>query len=575
MAAEDQLGTTADRREVRCPCDQVSPYYTTCGKIIKQREKDKTNPPRCSGCKKPWLQIADGQGICVYFRTPAARKRFGYPPLETNIPEPPDTKSGKSKSSGKKGKPKGAGGKIDQRLKAAPSPFSNVTLGMGGGWYQGAGGKSMWANPIVSPFLTPHTPTPPITGNTNTTNNSKPKNKGGKKGQTSNVDNRDPTPLDRIMTAIRSQFKGLPEETSISDELGKDLLGLLSKNGVEVNPRPKVQESKHTLDSLASLRSHVESLVQTTAKQLARAEMNVAKKQQELDNYSKQIVGIDKQLAEVIATNPNLVKKAEVSQPASEPKSGVFNAYESTITAFQQIKVDDLPVDQQVQAKQRIERVKQLQNDLNATNLQFLQEFQMQQAWLNELSKEAPPKAPSGDTVNPQPDAGLPKANPEIISAPQAAKPTDTNTGEAQAPKVNPTGGASGAGAAASTDEAARAPTTPQAPIPALGDVTMKTELGGGIGGGVKRSEDGGTIGSDDEATDSKRTKKDSDSDTHTLAPGGKKRQKKKTLNPSSPAVDLKRQQELEAKTKSLIEAAAQKAKDESSQPSTGSASQA
>ena len=250
---ELQLGTVADRRVIQCPCTSPNPWATTCGKVIKQREKDNQNPPRCSGCKHPWLSIAEKPGICVYFRNNAARKRFNLPPLEAIS----NNKEGNASTR----KPKNGGGKIDQQVKSSPSPFTNVTMGLGGGWFTNPkSGAPAWTVPLTSPFITAETQVEPKSQpKAKAKPKSKPKpnqNKGNGKGQTKTVDNRLLSPMEKVMAGLRSQFKGLSDSATIPDDLQKALGGFLSSQGVELKPKAAI-ETKHTLESLAAHRSLV------------------------------------------------------------------------------------------------------------------------------------------------------------------------------------------------------------------------------------------------------------------------------------------------------------------------------
>ena len=100
----------------------------------------------------------------------------------------------------------------------------------------------------------------------------------------------------------------------------------------------------------------------------------------------------------------------------------------------------------------------------------------------------------------------------------------------------------------------------------------MVTELGTGLGGGVKRcgSDDICPTGSEAEQSDAKR-QKESDSDDTPAPSGKKKKANKRKASPSQQSIDLKRQNDIKEKTQSLIEAATSKAKSDSNSQATSS----
>ena len=134
---------------------------------------------------------------------------------------------------------------------------------------------------------------------------------------------------------------------------------------------------------------------------------------------------------------------------------------------------------------------------------------------------------------------------------------------KAQASQLDSTGKGTPVGISKIPCIAPAIPTKPEQPTPEPEDAVMRTELGTGVGSGIKRTEPENPILLDTETefSDAKRTNR-RDSETEPQSSGSEgKRGKKKKPNPSHAVQHNERQKEIEKKAKSLIEAATGRAK--------------
>lgn len=175
------------------------------------------------------MQIARKLHICVHWHSPAARRACGLPLLPNGAKKPEGKAGGKRKKSTA----------IDIRETApAPSPFSVAQNALLGTWFtQPQNGPPVWTNPIQTPFNQAG----------NTTSNPMGKGKGaGKKSNTnaaksanSNanaIDRRQPTSSEKIITALKSQFKDLNGDVQLTPELEKALTTCMVGNGAKLTP---------------------------------------------------------------------------------------------------------------------------------------------------------------------------------------------------------------------------------------------------------------------------------------------------------------------------------------------------